>query len=112
MSYYTKRKEKGHASQTTARFAMQRVQKPCLEWANMAILWWVIVSDELLMLFYIKLSYHIDKGEIRHDEICLDWSEGDDKVILLNCHGQEGNQKWFLDKRYNDDFYVCPILFK
>ena len=39
MSYNTKRKEKGHASQTSARFAMQRVQKPCLEWANMAVLW-------------------------------------------------------------------------
>lgn len=60
----------------------------------------------------VKLSYHIDKGEIRHDEICLDWSEGDSKVILLNCHGQEGNQKWFLNERYKDDFYVCPILFK
>ena len=57
-----------------------------------------------------EITYHLDKGEIRHDEVCLDWSEGGN-VILLNCHGQGGNQKWSYNKRFEDDLYVSPISF-
>ena len=64
--------------------------------------------------FQIKVCYIltdlIEKGEIRHDEICLDWSEGYGSVILLNCHGQEGNQKWSFNKRYEDDFFFLISL--
>ena len=31
MSNYTKRKEEGYGSQTSAQFAMQGIQKSCLE---------------------------------------------------------------------------------
>ena len=56
-------------------------------------------------MLHRHIILYIDKGEIRHDEICLDWSEGYGSVILLNCHGQEGNQKWSFNKRYEDDFF-------
>lgn len=39
-------------------------------------------------------------GEIRRDDGCLDYAGGmkdigkTDKVLVLRCHGQEGNQRW------------------
>ncbi|XP_074604842.1 putative polypeptide N-acetylgalactosaminyltransferase 9 isoform X2 [Brevipalpus obovatus] len=32
-------------------------------------------------------------GEIRRDEVCLDYAGGD--VVLYPCHGAKGNQQWF-----------------
>ena len=49
-------------------------------------------------------------GEIRRDEGCLDYPGGirdtnaNDKVVIIQCHGQQGNQYWI----YNE---VCLILF-
>ncbi|XP_028967856.1 putative polypeptide N-acetylgalactosaminyltransferase 9 [Galendromus occidentalis] len=34
-------------------------------------------------------------GEIRRDELCLDYSGGD--VVLYSCHGSKGNQYWRYD---------------
>ena len=33
-------------------------------------------------------------GEMRHDELCLDYNGFNPAVILLSCHGNGGNQKW------------------
>lgn len=49
-------------------------------------------------------------GEIRRDEGCLDYAGGikdannDDTVLILQCHGQKGNQDWV----YNE---VCFLYF-
>ncbi len=32
-------------------------------------------------------------GEIRRDEMCIDYAGGD--VFLFPCHGSKGNQLWF-----------------
>jgi polypeptide N-acetylgalactosaminyltransferase len=43
-------------------------------------------------------------GEIRRDDGCLEYAGGkadadkDDKVIVIRCHGQKGNQYWIYDE--------------
>ena len=42
-------------------------------------------------------------GEIRRDEKCLDYAGGSqnlgvhDKIIAYVCHGQQGNQNWWME---------------
>lgn len=49
---------------------------------------------------FIHIFFETDKGEIRHDEVCMDWSGNKDQsVILTNCHGRGGNQKWTYDSK-------------
>ena len=67
--------------------------------------YFLIDSDEVTLCH----GNDADKGEIRHDEICLDWSEEGGNVILLNCHGKEGNQKWSFNKRYKYDLYTHSL---
>ena len=50
-----------------------------------------------------KLFLLSKSNEIRHDNICLDYS-GDKKNIGVKdqisqaiCHGQQGNQKWWME---------------
>jgi hypothetical protein len=54
-------------------------------------------------------------GEIRRDEVCLDYSDNksnrykNDKIITFKCHGQEGNQKWYFEDgliRHNSDYCI------
>ena len=37
-------------------------------------------------------------GEIRRDEVCLDYGGQGENVILYPCHGAGGNQEWVVDK--------------
>ena len=37
-------------------------------------------------------------GEIRRDEVCLDFGGEGDAVILYPCHGTGGNQQWMMDR--------------
>ena len=37
------------------------------------------------------------KGEVMHDDNCLDYSGGD--VVVISCHGRQGNQRWIYDNR-------------
>ena len=33
-------------------------------------------------------------GEIRRDDTCLDYSGETQNVVIVDCHGMQGNQKW------------------
>lgn len=37
-------------------------------------------------------------GEIRRDEVCLDYAGQGENVVLYPCHGTGGNQEWVMDK--------------
>ena len=43
-----------------------------------------------------------ESGEIRHDDVCLDWSGDDENVKLISCHGMGGNQKWTYNPKYEN----------
>ena len=58
-------------------------------------------------------------GEIRRDEKCLDYSGGTqnigvkNKIVALNCHGQQGNQNWWMEDDgliHHDTGYCIEIL--
>ena len=42
----------------------------------------------------MQMWYLSNEGEIRRDEICLDYSRGTPQVINYRCHGRHGNQYW------------------
>ena len=33
-------------------------------------------------------------GEIRRDDVCLDYSTGSNNILTYECHGRKANQEW------------------
>ena len=36
-------------------------------------------------------------GELRRDDFCFDYTGVNEKISIFKCHGQGGNQYWFMD---------------